>query len=53
MNYKIVGNKIIETQTGLTVAEQTDKNFLKHLNFGGGFDGFTPDFFTYRLKDKK
>lgn len=25
------------------------KNFSRHLNLGGGFDGWTPDFFLIRI----
>ena len=26
------------------------KKFLRHMNFGGGFDGWTPEFFLKALK---
>lgn len=53
MNYKIKEvNKeefeVLETQTNQTVKKfntyQEAKKFLRHLNLGGGFDGWTPTF---------
>ena len=54
MNYKIdkdhFGYNVIETGTDqiMKVCESHDeaKKLMKHLNLGGGFDGFTPNFFT-------
>ena len=53
MNYKIINeaNKFVvfEVQTEQPIKafdKKSDaKQFLKHLNFGGGFDGWTPSFF--------
>lgn len=59
VNYKIQKNEnglheIIETQTGYSVAQNLDANQAKtscrHLNFGGGFDGWTPTFFLAQTK---
>lgn len=58
VNYKIqqVENvyEIIETQTGNIVAGNLDqhqaKTTCRHLNFGGGFDGHTPEFFLQKTK---
>jgi len=58
VNYKIqqVGNlyEIIETQTGNIIAgnldQQQAKTTCRHLNFGGGFDGHTPEFFLQKSK---
>ena len=40
---------IIETKTNLTVIKSMRmskaKEMVRHLNFGGGFDGHTPEFF--------
>jgi hypothetical protein len=44
-----VGASIIETKTGQTIKHNIGlskaKTLVRHLNFGGGFDGFTPAFF--------
>lgn len=46
---------ILETQTNQIVAENVPgfndeaKRLCRHLNLGGGFDGWTPDFFLKRL----
>lgn len=59
VNYKIQKlenglNEIVETQTGNIVAGNLDANQAKttcrHLNFGGGFDGWTPAFFLSKPK---
>lgn len=59
VNYKIQKlenglNEIIETQTGNIVASNLDasqaKTSCRHLNFGGGFDGWTPSFFLGKTK---
>jgi hypothetical protein len=58
VNYKIqqVENvyEIIETQTGNIIAGNLDqhqaKTACRHLNFGGGFDGHTPEFFLQNTK---
>lgn len=50
MNYSGSYNKVIETQTGNVVYKNTNfkkvREMKRHLNMGGGFDGFTPDFFN-------
>lgn len=59
MNYKIKNENsifnIIETATDQIVANFSDqkeaKTFLRHLNFGGGFDGWTPVFMLKKLPD--
>ena len=49
VNYKVENNNVVETKTnqiiasGITPAEA--KAMVRHLNFGGGFDGNTPSFF--------
>jgi D-alanyl-D-alanine dipeptidase len=49
MNYKIVDNALVETKTENEVVKNCDmtilRNMKRHLNMGGGFDGFTPSFF--------
>jgi hypothetical protein len=54
--------KVLETTTeqtvGLFSTELEARKFLRHLNFGGGFDGWTPSFFlrdlsTYINKPRK
>jgi hypothetical protein len=54
--------KVLETTTeqtvGLFSTEIEARKFLRHLNFGGGFDGWTPSFFlrdlsTYINKPRK
>lgn len=53
MNYKILENgygySVLETATEhiiYTFDNRSDaKKMMKHLNLGGGFDGFTPNFF--------
>lgn len=32
--------------------KETARKFMKHLNFGGGFDGFTPAFFLKKFPVK-
>lgn len=52
-NYKIEENNgtysVFESETEQTIGEFTDKSearkLLRHLNLGGGFDGWTPSFF--------
>ena len=66
MNYKMFNDlgsyKVFETTTEQTVgifsSELEARKFLRHLNFGGGFDGWTPSFFlrdlsTYINKSRK
>jgi len=58
MLYKTVKNEdsyeVLETQTYHVVAkglhEHEAKKLCKNLNYGGGFDGFTPDFFMQDFK---
>jgi hypothetical protein len=54
--------KVLETTTeqtvGLFSTELEARKFLRHLIFGGGFDGWTPSFFlrdlsTYINKPRK
>lgn len=52
MNYKIMNDtgvfKVVETATAQTIRSFTQhseaKKFLRHLNLGGGFDGWSPSF---------
>lgn len=43
------GGDILETKTNQIVLKglgmRKAKEMVRHLNFGGGFDGFTPEFF--------
>jgi hypothetical protein len=43
------GGDILETKTNQIVKERLGmkqaKEMIRHLNFGGGFDGWTPTFF--------
>lgn len=58
MNYKIVMNSVnfdvIETCTEQVIrtfeAHKEAKKFLRHLNLGGGFDGWTPTFFLKKIE---
>jgi hypothetical protein len=58
MNYKIIKqndliSSIFETRTEQYVAMRLPANVAKDLcrslNFGSGFDGFTPSFFNERI----
>ena len=60
MNYKLITNPghffdVLETTTNqivFTSAEHSKaKEFLRHLNLGGGFDGYTPSFFMKKIKN--
>jgi diaminopimelate decarboxylase len=54
MNYKIteaenkINYAVFETQTDQIIKQISDfseaRKFMKHLNLGGGFDGWTPNF---------
>lgn len=52
INYKVISKKnkycVLETQTNLIIKKFNNnkdaRNLVKHLNFGGGFDGFSPPF---------
>jgi 16S rRNA G1207 methylase RsmC len=52
--YGIAGADVIETKTNQTIVNDVSmpnaKLIARHLNFGGGFDGFTPSFFNEKLK---
>ena len=58
MNYKIEEIEdqycIIENRSESIIRKYSDKNkakkFLRHLNLGGGFDGWTPNFFVKSLE---
>ena len=60
MNYKIIDSKaiptcfdVVETTTNLIVKTfpiyQDAKKFLRHLNLGGAFDGWTPSFMVKKF----
>lgn len=64
MNYKLVENTndrklydVLETSTEQVVASYSEYNearkFMRFLNLGGGFDGWTPSFFLKTFKIKK
>lgn len=48
------GGDVLEVKTNQTVAQRLPmrkaKELCRHLNFGGGFDGFTPAFFLQRIE---
>jgi hypothetical protein len=53
MNYKIITNPghffdVVETNTNQIIrtftAHQEAKSYMRFLNLGGGFDGYTPSF---------
>lgn len=58
MMYKVLKNgdayEVLEKQTDMIVAknllEHEAKLLCKTLNFGGGFDGWTPEFFNSNFK---
>ena len=59
VNYKIQKSEngmheVVETQTGYLVVRDLNagqaKASCRHLNFGGGFDGWTPGFFLAKTK---
>ena len=59
MNYKLVTNPghffdVVETKTDHIVftsaVHSKAKEVLRHLNFGGGFDGWTPSFMLKNLE---
>lgn len=45
---------LIEVPTGIVIKKamkkDEGKSLLRHLNMGGGFDGFTPAFFCQTIK---
>ena len=59
MPYTMRNNKdlfeIVEKGSELVVAVRTEKDvavkLCRSLNLGGGFDGFTPPFFTLKYPD--
>lgn len=52
--YACIGGDILELRTNQIVAEKLPmkkaKEMLRHLNFGGAFDGTTPAFFLQKFK---
>jgi hypothetical protein len=56
--YVIVPDKwsITEKETGFVIKENLDnveaRKLLRHLNLGGGFDGWTPNFFMKKVDIK-
>ena len=61
MNYKLAVDNdklvsVVETSTQSTIKTffelKEAKEFLRHLNLGGGFDGFTPNFLLKKVYDK-
>ena len=61
MNYKIKTSpsnvfEVLETKTNQVIASfaehKTAKELLRHLNLGGGFDGWTPSFILKTIKIK-
>ena len=49
--YQRVNESVVETKTSNTIySGQRSKEITNHLNGGGGFNGFTPEFFLNRLK---
>lgn len=61
MNYKMkVDNgvhQVLETSTEQIIETFKDnkecRKFMRHLNLGGGFDGFTPQFVLKSVKNNK
>jgi hypothetical protein len=45
---------VVEIPTGISIKsslkKEEAKSLLRHLNLGGGFDGYTPTFFCETLK---
>jgi hypothetical protein len=60
MNYKVKNNsnifEVLETTTNQVIAkfptQKEAKDLLRHLNLGGGFDGWTPSFILKTIKIK-
>jgi hypothetical protein len=56
-DYQLINNyktaDIVETATGFVVLENLPKDaaktWVRKLNFGAGFGGWTPEFFLHRL----
>jgi hypothetical protein len=59
-NYKLIENngvhcvyEVTTDQTIKTFLDQKEaKKFMRHLNLGGGFDGWTPTFFMRPVEVK-
>lgn len=53
-DYVEMGGDILETKTDQVVVKglgmREAKEMVRHLNFGGGFDGNTPTFFLGEIK---
>jgi hypothetical protein len=57
INYKVIkdnfGYNVVETKTDQIIkvfeVQADAKKLMKHLNLGGGFDGFTPNFFVKKV----
>lgn len=57
INYKVIkdnfGYNVVETKTEQIIkvleTQAEAKKLMKHLNLGGGFDGFTPNFFVKKV----
>lgn len=59
MNYKLKvedGIAVLETATETLIKKFSDmeeaRQFRRFLNFGGGFDGWTPNFFLKSVSDR-
>lgn len=58
MNYKmyVIGSEylVVETLTNQVIksfySREKAKKLLRHLNLGGGFDGWTPTFFMKKIE---
>lgn len=54
VNYKVVNDTVVEQTTGQVVKDgllsHDAQALCRHLNFGGGFDGWTPGFFNEKIK---
>ena len=60
MNYMIINNSdnlfnVIETATSQVIKTFMDqkeaKDYMRFLNLGGAFDGFTPNFLVKKVKN--
>jgi hypothetical protein len=51
------GNFLVEKSTKLEIPVSSDpknaKEIMRNVNMGGGFDGFTPTFFTWKGLETK
>ena len=59
MNYNLIEGKykslydVVETATDQVIYSSNEKDarmFMRHLNLGGGFDGWTPSFLLKKIK---